>query len=195
MTPVGPTTASAAPISGSSAGPISAVGDPHLTNIFGQKFDLMKPGWHVMINIPRGESVEKTLLCVQAEARRLGGSCAEIYFQKLNVTGAWAEMKQAGGYHYRVQGDINETQEWLSFGKVDLKVAHGRTQSGIQYLNLFVRHLGRAGFDVGGLLGDDDHSEAATPPASCYQSLSLVQGGLGTPGRSPSASVAEAKLK
>ncbi|CAK0898324.1 unnamed protein product [Prorocentrum cordatum] len=189
-----PAATPAPPTTGASAGQISAVGDPHLTNIFGQKFDLMRPGWHVMISIPRGEGAEKTLLHVEADAHRLGGSCADLYFQKLSVTGAWAEMKQKGGYHYRALDDTNDTQEWLSFGKVDFKIAHGRTQSGIRYLNLFARHLGRAGFDVGGLLGEDDHSEAAEPPASCSQSLSLVQGGVDTSGWSSSASVAEATL-
>eukprot|EP00959_Pyramimonas_sp_CCMP1952_P252986 5285097-Pyramimonas_sp.AAC.1 len=58
----------------------------------------MKPGKHVLINIPRG-TIEDPLLRVQADARR-SGSCADMYFQELNVTGSWAESMQAGGYHY-----------------------------------------------------------------------------------------------
>merc|ERR1719382_208783 len=38
------------------AGGGSAVGDPHLENVHGERFDLMKPGKHVLINIPRGMS-------------------------------------------------------------------------------------------------------------------------------------------
>ncbi|CAK0878003.1 unnamed protein product, partial [Prorocentrum cordatum] len=56
----------------------SAVGDPHLQNIYGQRFDLMKTGRHVLINVPKG-NVENTLLRVDADAERLGGQCADIY--------------------------------------------------------------------------------------------------------------------
>jgi len=83
-----------------SPGPIAATGDPHLQNIYGERFDVMKPGRHVLIHIPRGEPDKSTLLRVEAEARRLGGQCSDMYFQSLNVTGAWAEAKQPGGYHY-----------------------------------------------------------------------------------------------
>jgi len=145
-----------------------------LQNVHGERFDLMKPGKHVLINIPRGRSAEKALLRVQAEARHLGGQCADMYFQEVNVTGSWAEAKQAGGYHYSVNhGDV-ETPEWAAFGKVGLKVVHGRTGSGLSYLNVYVKHLGRAGFAVGGLLGEDDHGDASTPPEACAKHLSLV---------------------
>ena len=49
--------------------PASAVGDPHLQNVHGERFDLMKPGKHVLINIPRGMSAENALLRVEADAR------------------------------------------------------------------------------------------------------------------------------
>merc|ERR1719145_522719 len=136
----------------------AAVGDPHLQNIHGERFDLMKPGKHVVINIPRGVGAEKSLLHVQADARKLGGQCADMYFQELNVTGAWAEAKRAGGYHYSASQLDVETPGWVEFGsRVQLKVVHGRTDSGLRYLNVYVKHLGRAGFAVGGLLGEDDH--------------------------------------
>ena len=156
------------------AGGVAATGDPHLQNVHGERFDLMKPGKHVLISIPRGKSGEDALLLVQADARRLGGTCAEMYFQEVNVTGSWAEAKQAGGYLYSVSQSAVETPEWVVFYTVELKIVHGRTQSGLQYLNLFVRHLSRGGFAVGGLLGEDDHKDAATPPASCTHHSSLV---------------------
>ena len=91
-----PIQATPPPAGGAGAG-ASAVGDPHLQNVHGERFDLMKAGKHVLINIPRGMSAENALLRVQADARRLGGQCADMYFQELNVTGSWAEAKQAGG--------------------------------------------------------------------------------------------------
>merc|ERR1719373_1462828 len=160
-----------------SASGAAAVGDPHLQNVHGERFDLMKPGKHVLINIPRGVGAEKSLLRVQANARHLGGQCADMYFQEVNVTGSWAEAKKAGGYHYSVKhGDV-DTPEWVAFGKVGLKVVHGRTDGGLSYLNVYVKHLGRAGFAVGGLLGEDDHEDVVTPAANCAKSMSLLETG------------------
>jgi len=155
-----------------------------------------------MISIPRGVSAENTLLHVEADAHRLGGSCQDMYFQEIAITGSWAEQKTAGGFHYQAQNADNMTQEWLWFGKVELKVVHGRTQEGVRYLNVFVKHLSQAGLTVGGLLGDDDHTEAATAPEKCVQSLSLI-GQTDTSGQhhasAPSAArvpmVAEASLE
>jgi len=171
---------------------VAAVGDPHLQNIRGDRFDLMKAGKHVLINIPRGMSAENALLRVQAVARRLGGHCADMYFQELNITGSWAEAKQAGGYHHSILQYDAEIPQWVAFGKVELKVVHGRTQSGLLYLNVYVKHLGRAGFAVGGLLGEDDHSDVVTPPAACAKQMSLAEG-RGAEGSS-AASVATAVL-
>jgi hypothetical protein len=166
------------------AGGAAAVGDPHLQNLHGERFDLMKEGQHVLINIPRGQGAERALLRVQADARRLGGHCADIYFQEVNVTGSWAEAKRAGGYHYSTAHSATETPGWIAFGKVELKVVHGLTGSGLRYLNVYVKHLGQAGSVVGGLLGEDDHEDVSMPPAACDKHLALVddlQGGLTAP--------------
>ncbi|CAK0873626.1 unnamed protein product [Prorocentrum cordatum] len=136
----------------------------------------MKAGKHVLIHIPRGAAADSALLRVQADARRLGGQCADMYFQELNVTGSWAEAKKAGGYHYSVSQHDAKTPEWIAFGKVELKVVHGRTDSDLLYLNLYVKLLGRAGFAVGGLLGEDDHEDVTTAPDACSQRLALVAG-------------------
>jgi len=152
----------------------AAVGDPHLRNVYGDRFDLMKPGKHLLINIPRGMTGEYALLRVQADASRLGGHCADMYFQEVNVTGSWAEAKRAGGYHYSVSQNEAETPEWTVFGKVELKVVHGHTALGLQYLNLYVKHLTRAGFAVGGLLGEDDHSSESIPSKECLRQMSLL---------------------
>jgi len=113
----------------------SATGDPHLQNVHGQRFDLMQAGRHVLINIPRGMSAENALLRVQADARRLGDHCTDMYFHTLNVTGAWAEQKRAGGYHYESEGAVNTAPEWIALGPVQLKVVPGHTKQGIKYLS------------------------------------------------------------
>ncbi|CAK0882409.1 unnamed protein product [Prorocentrum cordatum] len=148
-----PTPALAPPGAGAGGSGASAVGDPHLQNVHGERFDLMKEGKHVLINIPRGKSPDSALLRVKADARRLGGQCADLYFQELNVTGSWAEAKQAGGYHYSVSHHDAEAPGWIAYGEAELKVIRGRTHNGLRYLNVHAKHLGRAGFAVGGLLG------------------------------------------
>jgi len=164
---------------------VAATGDPHLQNVFGQRFDLMKPGKHVLVNIPRGR-VKKVLLRVQGDVRRLGGKCADMYFQELNITGEWVEAKGTSGLRFQARHEHHEKPKWLKFGKVQVKVAHGHTQDGSQYLNFYVKHLGHSGFAVGGLLGEDDHAEAAMPSEACAHHVSLLQLSSQT---APSASV------
>jgi len=168
-------TSQALAIAGCSA-PASATGDPHLQNIHGERFDLMKPGNHVLINIPRGEPAENALLRVQADARQVGRSCSDMYFQKVNITGTWAEAKQAGGYHHVASNAAGKTAGWIAFGKVELKVVQGHTQSGVEYLNVYVKHLGQAGYLVGGLLGEDDHQDVTVPQAWCHHRTALTSG-------------------
>jgi len=157
----------------------------------------MKPGRHVLIQIPRWEPAQNTLLRVDAMARRLGGQCSDMYFQRLNITGAWAEAKQPGGYHYDSHSVPIDSPEWIHFEKIELKVVQGRTDRDIQYLNFYVKHLGfaqRAGFAVGGLLGEDDHTYAETPPPACEQRLSLLAQSADLRNHGSTLSVAEASF-
>jgi len=167
----------AAGVAGAPVGSVAATGDPHLQNVFGERFDLMRPGKHVLIHIPRGQPVESTVLRVEADAVQLGVQCTDMYFQEVNITGAWVEAKRTGGFHFSAREGVgSETPKWERFGKVDVKVAHGRTQEGTQYLNFYVKRLASAGFEVGGLLGEDDHTKAVTPSGACVRrSLSLLQ--------------------
>mmetsp|Transcript_20908 Transcript_20908/g.56023 ORF Transcript_20908/g.56023 Transcript_20908/m.56023 type:complete len:98 (+) Transcript_20908:2-295(+) len=90
-----------------------------------------------------------------------------MYFQELNLTGRWAEARQAGGFQFRASEAVVQEPRWVTLGRVDVKVAHGHALEGTRYLNVFVKHLTRAGFTIGGLLGEDDHRHEATPPADC----------------------------
>merc|ERR1719203_2439484 len=167
------TTAAPSPTPSPTAAPAAATGDPHLQNVHGERFDLMKPGKHVLINIPRGTSTEDALLRVEAQANKLGGQCEDIYFTELNITGSWASVTHAGGYHFLAQQDTDGTGKWVVMGMVELKVVHGHTDTGTQYLNFYIKHLGRTGFVVGGLLGEEDHSDVSAPPLGCVQRVSL----------------------
>jgi hypothetical protein len=169
----------------------SAVGDPHLQNVHGERFDLMQPGRHTLLEIPRRAAAESVLLLVEAEARHDGSACADVYFQELNITGEWSEAKSKGGLRFHAHDVTSTGSEWMRFGRVSLKVAHGHTQQGTRYLNLYVRHLSKTGLAVGGLLGEDDHEMAATPLTSCQQRLSLLSADMSA----RAASTAEASLE
>ncbi|CAK0860978.1 unnamed protein product [Prorocentrum cordatum] len=193
-----PSPTSAPPSSPSPSAPpqVSAFGDPHLTNVYGERFDLMRQGKVLLINIPRGKPVEYALLAAQADVRRMGVQCADMYFQRLNITGAWADEVHAGGLTFDAETTHEAGAGWAKFGPLKLKVVHGRTEAGIPYLNFYAKHLGKAGFAVGGLLGEDDHTEVSTPEAECGKkelSLSRVGKTRLAPSSAPS-SIAVASL-
>jgi len=170
-----------------------ATGDPHLQNVHGERFDLTKPGDHMLITIPRGKLADTALLRVAARAQFLGKGCSDIYFTNATIDGSWAEAKHAGGYSFVSGSGAHAAPQWLAFGPVGVKIVHGHTATGANYLNVYVRSLGRAGYPVGGLLGEDDHAEEAAPLAACAQIVNL-KNRLGGHGATPSASLASASF-
>jgi len=181
-----------------------AVGDPHLQNIHGQRFDLMRPGKHLLLTIPKGKP--NWFLRVEAQVRRMGAQCSDMYFQEVNITGKWVDSgtKTRGGIFLQAQGgkdnkrkpgSVTSLKGWKKFGPVELKVANGHTEQGIQYLNFYVKHLGRVGFVIGGLLGEDDHTAAATPVQSCQKVLSISKKLASQRHKASVPSVAEARLE
>jgi hypothetical protein len=149
--------------------------------MYGQRFDLMQPGVHVLLRIP--QLAEKTLLRVDAKAEHLGAKCEDMYFTAVNFTGAWVVSGRGNGrkdvqFYAGEDNDPSQTG-WWHFQNVELKVVHSRTQAG-PYLNFHAKHLRNAGFAVGGLLGGDDHTEAATKSPSCRKTLNLLQVGGGS---------------
>jgi len=152
-----------------------------MVNVQGQRFDLMQPGVHALLHLPLKARPSNVLLRVEADAQQVGGACADTYFMSLNITGKWVEAKvhalgQAKGrglYYTAGSGAAHTGTKWMSFGTVRLKVVHGRTRGGIPYLNFFVRNLKSAGCLVGGLLGEDDHTDAATPTSACRKVLDI----------------------
>jgi len=93
----------------------------------------------------------------------------------VNMTGTWVESKihalglaVGNGLSFSAgTGAAHTGTKWMYFGNVMLKVVHGRTDKGTPYLNFFARNLRHAGCLVGGLLGEDDHAEAATVSSAC----------------------------
>ncbi|CAK0801418.1 unnamed protein product [Prorocentrum cordatum] len=179
-----PTPPTPSPTSSPTEVRVSASGDPHLVNVHGQRFDVLQPGTHVLLHVPLGAHPSHVLLRVEAEAQQLGGSCEDTYFVAVNITGRWAGPEALAhgtgegrrGLVFRAGGDAAARPDaaWMSFGTVSLKVVHGRTRAGVAYLNLYARNLLKAGYLIGGLLGEGDHTEVAAPNPSCKRVVSLL---------------------
>ncbi|CAK0812126.1 unnamed protein product, partial [Prorocentrum cordatum] len=175
---------------------VHAVGDPHLVNVYGQHFDIFHQGVHVLLQVPRGAAPAAARLYVAARAQQLGAVCDEMYFTSLNVTGRWVEDRlrskafnltddfpeaamrargrPTGGLHFLAgQAGNRRHTPWMYFGGVGLRVTWGHTAHGVKYLNVLMKHVSQAGAPVGGLLGGDDHTEAATRSSACSKSLAL----------------------
>jgi len=119
---------------------------------------------------------------VDADAEQIGGACADTYFQSVNVSGTWANLKPEAktfasfkGFAFKAgeKHDPNDRM-WISLGPLSLKVVHGLTNDGIQYLNVLVRNMRFVGYVVGGLLGEDDHAAAEKPSKKCMSVRSLL---------------------
>jgi hypothetical protein len=155
---------------------MTATGDPHMVNIHGERFDIMTPGKHVLIQIPRWTQ-RKTMLRVDALVKQVGGACADMYFQSVNLTGRWVDVRVKGGLRFRVGEDglpsRNVKPSWMRFGDLELKVVKGHTIQGVEYLNIFVKNLRHSSYPVGGLLGEDDHTSAATPNSACRRHVNI----------------------
>jgi len=163
--------AAAPPAPGASGA--SAVGDPHMTSVTGAKFDLARAGNHTLLHIPRFSEREERLLDVGATVKHEGPTCLDMYIDSLRITGKWADDKRAGGISFSAGEESQVGGHWLEFGKLQLKVVHGTTVTGVKYLNVLLKHLTKVGMPMGGILGLDDHTEAATPEEHCRRSLSL----------------------
>jgi len=66
------------------------VGDPHLTNLHGEKFDI-HDGLHRLVHYPRGASQEDALFMVDARAVDMGKDrdCYSVYLDSVKLSGKW----------------------------------------------------------------------------------------------------------
>jgi len=151
---------------GGGGGGAQAKGDPHLVNVLGQRFDLVQPGVHVLARVPKKSIESDALLHISGQVKQIGNTCMEMYFQEVNITGRWVEQGGRGPESFHaLKGSW--AQNWRKYGEVRVKVTRGTTMTGTKYLNVLTRNLDKTGFDVGGLLGEDDHTSAATPSLDC----------------------------
>merc|ERR1719145_329682 len=134
----------------------------------------MQAGRYTLLRIPVAAALDKILLDTRADVRRVGQSCDDIYFMAINITGRWAQQKKNTTFIAGAARPHTSTG-WVKYGYVSLKVAHGRTASGVAYLNFFARGLRLVGhkIGVGGLLGGDDHTAASSLGVQCQKTMDV----------------------
>lgn len=145
---------------------VSGIGDPHLTNMHGEHFDIYLPGVVTLLQLPQKARPDNALLTVEADAKPVGDVCS-VFFQAVNISGSWTNQSTPIQFLANPQGtprDMNWKQ-WMRFGTVDLKVVY--RNKGFGYLNVHAKLLGHFGYGVGGLLGSDDNAVAKARPRQC----------------------------
>jgi hypothetical protein len=119
-----------------------------------------------LIHVPRLAEPARTLLLVEAEARRIGDVCS-VYFQVVRISGIWTNQSQPIQFFAHTDGTPKGRtwKSWMRFGTIELKVT--RRKKGVEYLNVYARNIDRTAYEVGGLLGLDDHAAVAIRPHGC----------------------------
>jgi len=71
----------------------SAVDDPHIESVHGEKFDVYEPGAHEFVVLPAGAAPEDADLHISGKVRKFGTRENDLWIRKLTVQGNWV----AGG--------------------------------------------------------------------------------------------------
>jgi hypothetical protein len=91
--------------------PTGVIGDPHVTNVEGQRFDLVRVGVHELLRLPRrsgsrpehgarSEALLEVLGTVESERK-----CEQSFVKQLDLSGLW--LQQSGPLVLRA-GDLSE---------------------------------------------------------------------------------------
>jgi hypothetical protein len=147
-----------------------------MSNVLGHHFDVLQPGRHVLMHVPMWAKKGQTLLNVAANATRIGGACTDIYFTEIILDGRW--VRSSKGQHGRGALAFTTAKapkpSWMKFGPARIKIVRGRTSTGTVYLNIMARLKAvMRNHKIGGLLGEGDHTLAATPVKNCRKVINL----------------------
>lgn len=141
----------------------TANGDPHIVNLRGERFDILRRGWHTLMQIPQGADPQHTLLRVEANV--VGGKLCNVSFIKeLNFSGKWVETKKPNGmsFHIYPRKASEKPSRIFHAGPIRAKITYGLMKSGVTYLNFRALDLAKVNLPIGGLLGLDDHAYATS---------------------------------
>jgi hypothetical protein len=147
-----------------------------MSNVLGHHFDVLQPGRHVLMHVPMWAKKGQTLLKVEANATRIGGACTDIYFTEIVLKGGWVRNSKVQHGRSVLAFTTAEAPRsfWMRFGPARIKIVRGRTATGTVYLNIMARLKAvMRRHRIGGLLGEGDHTFAATPMENCRKFINL----------------------
>jgi hypothetical protein len=90
----------------------SSVGDPHITSITGEKFDLWKFGWSTFMQVPQqAETDDDVKLLVQGKVQRFWGSdeCAPAFLDQVHISGSWVGNRTVQIFSGSLESEKNFT--------------------------------------------------------------------------------------
>jgi hypothetical protein len=200
---------------------VSAVGDPHMINVKGEKFDLVRSGRIQLLRVPLEAVAEEANLTVDAMIVDMAGSidgCTTApYIQTVTFGGRWlggrslAVSSKAGKMQVLLDGMwpmvsaqpeaigsvklayVHPTAMELQVGDASVRVSHG-VQMFHFFLNMQASSLSSLGYTLGGLLGGDDHRPFSTLPSECFVGSSMRLASTSRAGTSNNALLASASL-
>jgi len=179
-------------------------GDPHIVNIRGEKFDIWRLGTVELLRLHEKESHHpqfRFTANVSSEHETQSDSlCAARYMTSMRFSGSWFGNQEvyirlvAGEMRVHVGDKSLITLEKVPIGKslsvfrpseALVTVSVGDATINVMpdnavfkphfYLNTEVRNLASLGLKIGGILGNDDHTEVAQKPASCESQFVAVR--------------------
>jgi len=170
-------------------------GDPHVTNLAGNNFDILALGSFSLLHFTQSNV---TLFKAEGMIDRLGELCTQTFVKKLTFSGAWIteveqitllemqakpedtgsalEMRLSSGTWEaprNISSEITSTSSTeiiLRLHKVTLTI-NTASHWGWNYLNLHFYGTSHVSKEVhlGGLLAYDDFTRAATPSGNCTE--------------------------
>jgi len=179
-------------------------GDPHIVNIRGEKFDIWRLGTVQLLRLPETDNHHPqfrfTANVSSEHDTQSDSGCAARYMTSMRFSGSWFGNQEvyirlvAGEMRVHVGDKSLITLEKVPIGKslsvfrpseALVTVSVGDATINVMpdnavfkphfYLNTEVRNLSSLGLKIGGILGNDDHTEVAQKPASCENQFVAVR--------------------
>jgi len=114
---------------GPSVGP-SSIGDPHITSVTGEKFDLWKLGWSTFLQVPQvPKQDEGVKLLIRGSVEKFWGvdACAPAFLDQVHISGSWAGNRTVHIFSGSLESDKNFTVSIDNGPRLKIDDADGTT--------------------------------------------------------------------